>query len=363
MKNATPWISYAVIGAVLAAGTAALVYVGGGFSPDRLTQTRLLSALQVGGDPPTGFRRNHSKGLCFSGWFDSNGAAVPWSKAAVFQVGRVPLVGRFSLAGGMPFQADAATTVRSMALQFLPAAGGEWRTGMINLPVFPVHSVEAFYEQTLASKPDPVTGKPDPAAMTAFLSRHPEAARAIALIKAQAPSAGFADSTYNGLDAFRFINAAAAGVAVRWSMVPMQEAVLQATSPDDDAAVPSSKNRLFDDLIAQIHEHPLQWRLLLTLAAPEDATADPTVAWPAARRHVDAGTITVERVASEDGGACDDINFDPLVVPPGIQPSDDPILSARSATYMRSFTLRLDEKAAKPPSAITPEEAQRKVAP
>ncbi len=134
--------------------------------------------------------------MCFSGWFDGSGELVPWSKAAVFEPGRTPVIGRFALAGGMPFQIDKPATVRSMALQFLPAHAPEWRTGMNNIPVFPVNSAQAFYEQLAASTPDPTTGKPDPEAMQAFLSRHPETARAIGLIKARTVSAGFADSTF-----------------------------------------------------------------------------------------------------------------------------------------------------------------------
>ena len=41
---------------------------------------------------------------------------------------------------------------------------------------------------------------------------------------------------------------------------------------------------------------------------------------------------------------------DPLVLPTGIAASDDPLLSARSATYSQSFTRRAGE--AKPPSAV-----------
>ena len=39
-----------------------------------------------------------------------------------------------------------------------------------------------------------------------------------------------------------------------------------------------------------------------------------------------------------------------LVLPPGIAPSDDPLLSARSATYSESFTRREGET--KTPSAV-----------
>jgi catalase len=120
---------------------------------------------------------------------------------------------------------------------------------------------------------------------------------------------------------------------------------------------------LFDDLIVQVHEHPLRWRLIITLGRPQDPTADATLPWPEDRQRVDAGTVTIDQVSSEDNGPCGSINFDPLVLPPGIEASDDPLLSARSSVYARSFTLRSGETALKPPSAITPRDAQRVVTP
>ena len=48
-------------------------------------------------------------------------------------------------------------------------------------------------------------------------------------------------------------------------------------------------------------------------------------------------------VAPEAKGNARDINFDPLVLPPGIEPSDDPLLSARSAVYAASFRRRAGE--------------------
>jgi len=339
----------AVIGAVTLAAAGAFAYVGGWFSPGRLTQARMVQAFQaVGGDHP-GFRRNHAKGVCVTGWFDGNGAALPWSKAAVFAPGRVPLIGRFALAGPLPFQADAPGTVRSMALQFLPPGGEEWRTGMNNIPVFVVNSPQAFYDQLLASKPDPATGKPDPAALQQFMAHHPETARALALIKARVVSSGFADSTYNSLDAFRFINAAGVSVPVRWTTVPLQPV----TAESETSPATRGNNYLFGDLIAQIRQHPLRWRLVVTIGQPGDPTNDATLPWPESRPHVDAGIVTLDRAFSEDTGPCTDVNYDPLVLPSGIEPSDDPLLSARSAAYARSFTLRAGEKGQKAPSAVS----------
>jgi catalase len=347
-------IRLGAIGVVLAAAACIFAYVAGWFSPNRMTQTQELAALvEADGNHP-GFRLNHAKGVCVAGTFDSTGAALPLSKAAVFAAGSVPVIGRISLAGGMPFQADKAATVRSMALRLLPKDAQEWRTGMLNIPVFVVNTAQGFYDQTLASAPDPATGKPDPVKMHAFLSAHPEAAKAMAILNQGSPSSGFADSTFYGIDAFRFVNAAGASVPVRWSLVPLQPVVAE----DATQAASADKNYLFDALIAQFNAHPLQWRLIVSVGQPDDPTNDATLPWPAERQQVDAGTVTLNRVSSEDGGRCTNVNYDPLVLPSGIEASDDPLLSARSAVYTRSFTQRAAEQSEKQPSAITVQDVQ-----
>ena len=109
---------------------------------------------------------------------------------------------------------------------------------------------------------------------------------------------------------------------VRWSVVPEQPF---------DAANPSAtgKNYLFDALIADIHAKPLRWHLVITVGQPGDPTADATQTWPPDRQQIDAGTLTINKIESEDSNPIRDINFDPLVLPNGMAPSDDPLLSAR----------------------------------
>lgn len=342
------------IGAVLVCAAILFAAVGGWFSPGRMTQSHMVAGFEeVNGSHP-GFRLNHAKGVCVAGSFESNGQAIPLSKAVVFQVGRVPVIGRISLAGGMPFQADKAPTVRSMALRLAPPGAEEWRTGTVNIPVFAVNSAQGFYDQTLASAPDPATGKPDPDKMNAFLAKHPETVKAMAIIKKSPPSSGFADSTFYGLDAFRFVNAAGVSVPVRWSLVPLQpvttERPTQSATTDD--------NYLFDAMIAQINAHPLQWRLMITVGEVGDPTNDATLPWPADRREIEAGTVRLDHVSSEATGRCTDVNYDPLVLPSGIEPSDDPLLSARSAVYARSFTLRAGVQPEKPPGALPAEDTR-----
>jgi catalase len=67
------------------------------------------------------------------------------------------------------------------------------------------------------------------------------------------------------------------------------------------------------------------------------------------------GELVITHVESEAPGNCRDLNFDPLILPAGIEASDDPIPYARSAAYSVSFRRRMGEP--KPPSAISDREA------
>ena len=188
--------------------------------------------------------------------------------------------------------------------------------------------------------------------MEAFLAGHPETVKALAVIKGQPVSSGFGNSTFHGLNAFRFLNSAGDSIPVRWLMTPMQPFEAASTG-----SAPQGKNTLFDALIVAIHRQPLQWRVILIIGQPGDATNDASIAWPAERQQVDVGTLILDRVESDETSAATDINFDPLVLPAGIAPSDDPLLSARSAVYSQSFTRRAGET--KQPTAITPSDVRK----
>jgi catalase len=203
----------------------------------------------------------------------------------------------------------------------------------LNLPVFLDNSPQNFYDRLIASAVVPGTGKPDPSAMALFLAAHPETARAMTIVKQHPPTSGFADSVYRGLNAFYLVSESGVRVPVRWSLTPLQ----QALPPS------SGTNALFDPLVRQLRAGPLRWRLLLTVGTREDPTHDATLPWPADRRTVDAGLLTLDSVEADAKGNARDINFDPLVLPPGIEPSDDPLLSARSAVYAASYRRRTGE--------------------
>ncbi|HTR42404.1 MAG TPA: catalase family peroxidase [Pseudomonadales bacterium] len=341
------------IGVVIAAIAGLFAYTGGWLTPRTLTSKQIIDRFETLNGVHSGFRRNHAKGVCVSGWFESNGQGAGLSRSSIFQPGRVPVIGRFSLSGGNPYAADTAATVRGLGVVFKLSNGEEWRTAMVNLPVFPAATPQAFYDLLLASAPVPETGKPDPKKMQAFFTEYPESAKAVQLFKTHPTSSGFANSTFNSLNAFGFVNDHGTVTWVRWSLVPAQP--FEPISTSDPRQ--TDTNYLFDALIESIHPHPLQWHLVITVAQPGDPINDATLPWPSDRQQIDVGTLTINNVKSEETSVVRDINFDPLVLPNGIIASDDPLLSARSAVYARSFTKREGEH--KEPSAISTAETEK----
>src|SRR5580704_1214010 len=97
----------AILGALILCVVGSFAYVGGWLSPGLLTPGRFTDGFQEVNGVHSGFRRNHAKGVCVSGYFESNGQGTRLSKARVFRTGRTSVIGRFSFGGGNPYVADA----------------------------------------------------------------------------------------------------------------------------------------------------------------------------------------------------------------------------------------------------------------
>jgi len=325
----------AAVGGISAVNVGAFLWAGGWLTPESLSPARFVDRFERIYGRHNGFRRNHAKGLSASGTFTSNGAGVELSSASVFRAGVTPVTARFSLSGGLPVASDANATVRGLALLFHLGEREQWRTAMVNIPVFLDRVPQGFYDRLLATKPVAATGKPDPVKLAAFLADYPETARAMAVVSRTTPSSGFFNSPFNALNAFRFTNAAGTTVPVRWSLRPEDPFVAGAQG--------AGRDYLFDALIKRVVRGPVRWRLVITVAEPGDPTDDATQAWPANRRQVEVGTLSIDSLSTEAPGNARDINFDPLVLPTGIDASDDPLLAARSSVYAKSYQRRTRE--------------------
>ena len=178
-----------------------------------------------------GHRRNHAKGICFTGTFEANGAGSTLSKAQVFRNGSYPVIGRFNLGVPDPTAADGTARVRGIGVQITTPDGQEWRMAMIDPPFFAVSTPQAFYELLVASRK-----KDDPDAMKHFAAAHPEIGAFGAWAKSAPFTESYAEERYNSLDSFVFVDGSGADHIVRWSLVPAAPAVI--VSGDDLAKRP-----------------------------------------------------------------------------------------------------------------------------
>ena len=321
------------IGAVLGAAALAFAYTAGWLSPHRLTPKKLVAALAPPGGPALGHRRNHAKGICFTGTFEANGAGSELSRATVFESGQYPVVGRFNLATADPNAKDAMVRVRGIGISIKTPDGQEWRSAMIDAPIFPVSTPQGFYALLTAS------GSKDPDAMKKFIGAHPEFLSFVGWAKSAPWTGSYAEERYNSLDSFVFVDGAGARHTIRWSLVPAAQPV--PISPEELAK--RGPDFLEQEITQRVAAAPQKWTLAVTVANPGDPTADPNKAWPQDRRTVEVGTLTVQQIEPEREGPCLNINFDPTVLPAGITTSDDPFPAARSAAYSRSYNSRTAE--------------------
>jgi catalase len=324
-----------LIAAVVACAAAAFAYTAGWFSPERLTADRLVDGFTPpGAEQPLGHRRNHAKGICFTGVFEANGKGSELSRAQAFAQGQYPVLGRFNLGTPNPNAPDATVRVRGIGLSISTPDGQEWRMAMINPPFFAVSNPQAFYDLLVAS-----TSK-DPNAMPAFIKANPEFGKFAEWAKTAPWTGSYAEERFNSINSFIFTDSSGAEHAVRWSLVPAAQPV--AVAPDELAK--RGPDFLEQEIAERIQGGPARWSLQVTVANPGDQTADPTQAWPSDRRTVDIGTLIVQQIEAERDGPCRDINFDPTVLPSGVKTSDDPFPAARSAAYAKSYDRRTAEE-------------------
>jgi catalase len=308
---------------------------------DQPTATQVVDQQEAVFGVHPGQRRNHTKGVCAAGEFVGTKEAERYSRSAIFSGKPVPVVARFSVAGGNPNVPDTAPNpARGMALEFRLPGGKLQHITMINTPMFGASQPKTFFDALVATKPDPATGKPDPKKVKAFLDSHPDARAQTEFLKTHNPPVSFANSDYFGIHTFKYIGKDNKTTLVRWRFVPA-DGVKRLT----DAQLKSMpRDFLAQELIDRTKKSPVRWEMLVTIGQPGDTETDPTVLWPANRKEFKAGTLTISSATPQQGGACEKINYDPLVMADGIEAAKDPILNFRSPAYAVSFSRRLQGK-------------------
>lgn len=299
---------------------------------------QLVDGLQGVFGSHAGRRRSGAKGFCAVGHFTAgaNGAAVTTASTLQPNV-RSAAVLRFSLGGGSPTAADNAPAVRGLSFSLDGPGGDAHEFVLINTPVFTAATPESFVRFLRVRAPDPATRQMNAQAVAAANAANPDWMPQIAYLRDTPPPASFATERYFGVNSFVFTNARGERVHARWTFEPVAGRV--GLTPEERTA--RGANFLEAELRDRVARGPAEWRVLLQFPNAGDALDNGTIAWPADRRTVEVGRLTVTGVQPAGGpGACDAQMFNPTLLPTGIEPSDDPILNARAESYAVSLSRR-----------------------
>jgi catalase len=300
--------------------------------------TQLVDALE-GVFGKQAARRSGAKGVCATGFFVGTPDGRTLTNSGIFSGKEIPVIARFSIGGGNPKASDKGKTVRGLALKFNGPNGETWETANVSAPVFFVNSPENFVKFLEARRPDPATGRPDPAKVKAFNDSHPDAKPQIEwLAKAPVP-ASYATVNYWGTNAFEFTTPANKKVMGKW----MFEAARGTQGLTDDELKQMPDDFLADELRKRVANGSVAFNFNVQLAETGDLVNDATVPLPANRKIVTAGRVVIDKVEAGAGGACDKITYNPLVLPKGVGPSADPTLAVRPGSYAVSLGRRLNQ--------------------
>lgn len=287
---------------------------------------------KLSGGPHQGFRANHAKGVMVTGTFTPSAQAKALSKAPHF-LKPVPVTVRFSNATGVPAMPDADPHARphGMAIRFQLPGNATTDIVSISANAFPAATPEEFLsmlQAVAASGPDAAK----PTAIEKFLASHPAALKFVTTPR-PAPES-FATLAFHGVNAFKFTNAKGKSSYIRYQILPVAGEHFLA-----DGAKPEP-SYLMDELPKRVAAGPVKFKLLAQLANEGDKINDPTSVWPATNKVVELGTISLNKTIANQAAEQKKILYNPVSLPAGIDPSDDPILAMRFPAYAVSYGQR-----------------------
>ena len=279
-----------------------------------------------------GFRAFHAKGVVVEGSFKASPEAARLSRATLFNGSTIAVTARFSDGSGMPNVPDGSPGMpRGIAIKYHLPGGPDTDMVTNSFKFFPVGTGEDFRDLLQAIVASPADA-PKPTKLEQFFASHPNAPKAIGSLPI--PDS-FADEEYHGIDAFIFVSKSGQRQAVRYVIAPEK---LVHITPEE--AAKQSPDYLFDDLATRIAQKPLVFHVKAQLAEPGDQTKDASQPWPEDRKVVDLGVLTLTKVVPNSLEVQKKLLFLPTNLTPGIELSDDPLPTVRTAAYGVSFGRR-----------------------
>jgi catalase len=271
-------------------------------------------------------RAVHTKGVLFEGTFVPDRAAASLTRARHLQGTASKATIRFSSFTGLPDIPDNAgpANPRGIAIRFTLPDGTFTDLVGHSFNGFPTATSDEFRDLLLAiAASGPTAAKPS--ALDQFLHAHPIAKT---FLTTQKTPASFATISYFGVNAFAFTSSAGTVRYGRYQLVPVGgEQLLSA-----EAAAKQTASYLMDELPARVARGPVTFQLFAQIAEPGDKIDDPSIAWPASRRRIALGTLTITARGADTPEADKAFAVSPTNLIDGIAPAD-PMIGFRGEAY------------------------------
>jgi catalase len=312
-----------------------------------------------------GTRAAHSTGIGVTGTFTPSPVIANYCTARQFNAGVIPVLARFSNGSGLKEEHDLHTDARGLAVKFFRGTPDEADMVAMTLPLFFVRNGADFEELSKVSVPVPVrklrlrwwqkllldlqlkvppADPPsdvdtaiDPAHLTGFAKRYPEAKSAVAALSGLVNPTSYGRAAYHGVHAFRMTGPDGVERPVRYQWEPF----LGVRSVTEEQKKTLPNDHLHRDLRSRLAEDSISFALQIMVGEQSDDPTDPTRPWPVQRTRITAGVLKLSALVADQFEDQERVSYNPTRTLDGFVPyEDDLLIQARGEAYRYSCEQR-----------------------
>jgi catalase len=291
----------------------------------------------------------HARGTGAYGEFVASGDFAKYTKAALFQKGKItPVFVRFSTVVHGVGSPETLRDPRGFATKFYTDEGNYDLVGN-NLPVFFIRDAMKFPDMVHAFKPSPIYNKQDANRVFDFFSNVPEGTHMLTRVYSDyGTPANYREMNGSGVHAFKWVNNSGEVTYVKYTWKSMQgERNLTA----EEASVIQAKD--FQHATVDLYDNIKKgnfpsWELYVQLLKASEFEKldinplDPTKVWPESIAPLQlVGKMTLNKIPDNFFQEVEQSAFSPGTLVPGIEPSEDKLLQGRLFSYFDTQRYRI----------------------
>ncbi len=292
----------------------------------------------------------HAVGTGAFGVFESYGNQSGLTKASFLNSPgkQTPVFVRFSTVIPSRGAAETGRDPRGFSVKFYTDQGN-YDLVMNDMPVFFIRDAIKFPDFIHSFKPSPISNKQEADRQFDFLSKSPEATEMLTFLYSDLGTpASYATVPGRSVHAFKWINAKDEVTYVKYTFTPVA-GIHTLTADEANALAGTQPQYLTTELYDRINKGDFPaWEVSVQTLKPKELNKfdfnplDATKDWPADLvPSVKIGKMTLNKTPHNVFQTTEESAFDPGVMPPGIEPSEDKLLQGRLFSYADAQRYRL----------------------